>query len=223
MGAWSAAGSASHWTFSQGYNYVVVAVLDVSSVSALAATRLLLMPVNLLSTGISPLLMPFAAEWLHKSGPAAMVRRIAAIGAGLSVLSAIYLVVLWLARNWIFEHLMHKHFAHADTLLALWSLTFLVTAFRDQLRAVPATFGRFKVLFFATVATAALALVACWFGLHAFGIAGAPLAVLCGELLSLLFIIVLSVRLAQGAHPAPEAATLTATPGPVHATEPSGT
>ena len=56
-GSWSVGGAGAHWAFSQGYNYVVAGVLDVAAVSALAATRLLMMPINLLSSGVAPLLM----------------------------------------------------------------------------------------------------------------------------------------------------------------------
>ncbi|HKE94838.1 MAG TPA: hypothetical protein VKB34_11060, partial [Povalibacter sp.] len=52
LAAWSAAGAAIHWAFSQGYMYLAAGTLDVAAVAALAATRLLMMPVNLMSAGI---------------------------------------------------------------------------------------------------------------------------------------------------------------------------
>src|SRR5262249_45103765 len=52
LGAWSVSGAAVHWGFSQGYMYIVAAMLDVRAVAAIAATRLLLMPVNLMTSGM---------------------------------------------------------------------------------------------------------------------------------------------------------------------------
>ena len=51
IGMWSAAGSATHWAFSQGYNYLIAGLFDVAAVAALAATCSS-MPVNLLSTAL---------------------------------------------------------------------------------------------------------------------------------------------------------------------------
>ena len=194
-GGWSAAGSASHWFFSQGYNYVVAGVLDVASVSALGATRLLLMPINLMSSGVGPLMMPFAAEWLHAHGPRTMLKRVLVISLALTLMAGAYLLVLWIFRGWIFDHVLRKHFPEAETLLALWSATFLVNVARDQLRTFPATFGKFKLLFIATLGGAILSLLLCYLGVRHYGVAGAPLAVLVGEVLNAGFIVLLSIRI----------------------------
>jgi O-antigen/teichoic acid export membrane protein len=77
LAAWATAGAAIHWTFSQGYTYLVAGTLDVAAVAALAGTRLLLMPVNLLSMGVGSLMLPFASGWLHQHGtPTARRRRL---------------------------------------------------------------------------------------------------------------------------------------------------
>src|SRR4051794_22654901 len=41
IGAWTVAGGMIHWTYSQGYNFLIVGTLDVKAVAAVAATRLL--------------------------------------------------------------------------------------------------------------------------------------------------------------------------------------
>jgi O-antigen/teichoic acid export membrane protein len=196
-GTWSAAGAASHWTFSQGYNYIVASVVDVAAVSAIAATRLLMMPINLLSVGMGPLMMPFAAEWVQTSGREVVLRRTIIIATGLTALSGCYLLVLWLAQDWIFDHLMHKHYPHAGALMAIWSATFLIAIFRDQIRVLPAICDRFKQLWLATTISAGISLVCGYFALRAWGIIGAPLAVLLGEFVNGLYIVTLSLRLVR--------------------------
>jgi len=196
-GAWSAAGAGSHWAFSQGYNYVVAGVLDVAAVSALAATRLLMMPINLLSSGVAPLLIPFGLEWMHSHGRAAVLRRSVGIATVLTTLSAVYLLILWFLQDWIFDHLMHKRYAHAETLMAIWSATFLIAIFRDQIRVLPAVCDRFRLLWLATTVSATASLVCGFFALRAWGIIGAPLAVLLGEFVNCAYLVALSMRLAR--------------------------
>jgi O-antigen/teichoic acid export membrane protein len=196
-GIWATAGAGSHWAFSQGYNYVVAGVLDVAAVSALAATRLLMMPINLLSSGVAPLLMPFGLEWMHSHGRAAVLRRSVVIATVLTTLSAIYLLILWFLQDWIFDHLMHKRYPHAQTLMAIWSATFLIAIFRDQIRVLPAVCDRFRQLWLATTCSATTSLVCGFFALRAWGIVGAPLAVLLGEFINCAYLVVLSVSLAR--------------------------
>ncbi len=196
-GAWSAAGAGSHWAFSQGYNYVVAGVVDVAAVSALAATRLLMMPINLLSSGVAPLLIPLGLEWMHAHGRASVLRRSVIIATGLTTLSALYLLILWFLQDWIFDHLMHKHFAHAQALMAAWSATFLIAIFRDQMRVLPAICDRFRQLWFSSTTSAIISLVCGFFALHAWGIVGAPLAVLLGEFVNCAYLVYLSARLAR--------------------------
>ena len=199
-GAWSAAGAGSHWAFSQGYNYVVASVVDVAAVSALAATRLLMMPINLLSSGVAPLLIPFGLEWMHSHGRAAVLRRSVVIASGMTALAAVYLVILWFMQDWIFDHLMHKHFAHSEALMAIWSTTFLIAIFRDQIRVLPAVCDRFKQLCIATTISATISLVCGFFALRAWGIIGAPLAVLLGEIVNCAYLVLLSISLARDSH-----------------------
>ena len=194
IGGWSTAGAAAHWAFSQGYNYVVAGALDVSAVAALAATRLLMMPINLLSSGIGSLMLPTASRWLHAHGPAVVFRRLALIAAALALLALCYLGVLWLTRDWVFTRLMHKHFPQADLLLALWSCVFIIMVFRDQLLYLPGACGLFRSLTLTTGCSALLSLTFGYVAIRRIGIIGAPLAVLLGELVNVLCIIVLSLR-----------------------------
>ena len=196
-GTWSAAGAGAHWAFSQGYNYVVAGVLDVAAVSALAATRLLMMPINLLSSGVSPLLIPMGLEWMHSHGRGAVLRRSVVFATALTALSGVYLLILWFMQDWIFSRLMHKHFDHSQAMMAVWSATFLIAIFRDQIRVLPAICDRFRELWFATTISAVISLVCGFFALRAWGVVGAPLGVLLGEFVNCAYLVVLSVRLSR--------------------------
>jgi len=194
LAAWSTAGAAIHWTFSQGTLYLVAATLDVTAVAAIAATRLLLMPVNLLSTGIGSLMLPLASGWLHRHGAGLLLRRLGWFALGLSLVTVCYLSLLWLLRDWIFTVVFRKQIAARDPLLLLWGMVFLVLVVRDQLVYLLAAQGRFRAMTLLTLVSAVVSLAASYVGMLRLGVTGALVGMLAGELLSLGGTVVLSLR-----------------------------
>ncbi len=192
LGAWSVSGAGIHWVFSQGYTYLVAAMLDVQAVAAIAATRLLLMPVNLLSTGMCQMMLPTASRWLHLHGAAQLYRRLLLFCAGMAALILVYFGLMWTLRDWIFAHVLKKQFTHRDALLFLWCLIFLCTTLRDQLAHLLVVRGRLPQMSVLTFFSATVALGASYAAIRQFGVIGAPIGVLVGELLSVLGIAVLS-------------------------------
>jgi O-antigen/teichoic acid export membrane protein len=194
LAVWSTAGAAIHWSFSQGYIYLVAGTLDVTAVAAIAATRLLLMPVNLLSSGVGSLMLPLASRWLQQHGAALLLRRLGLFAAGLATLMLGYFGLLWLLRDWVFAVVLHKQPAQRDTLLLLWGVLFLVSVVRDQLVYLLAAQGRFRCMTLLTACSAAVALTASYWGMHRFGVAGALLGMLIGELANLAGVVLLATR-----------------------------
>jgi O-antigen/teichoic acid export membrane protein len=194
LAAWSAAGAAIHWAFSQGYMYLAAGTLDLSAVAAIAATRLLLMPVNLLSSGIGTLMLPLTAGWLHHHSPGFALRRLSLFAVGLAGASICYFAVLWLARDWIFTAALQKEFDHRDSLLLLWALAFLPMVARDQLLYLLVASQRFHQLTVLAFVSAVVSLLAGYLGMRHFGVVGAPLGVLVGEVINLVGIVALSLR-----------------------------
>lgn len=194
IGAWSACGALIHWLFSQGYSYLVAATLDVAAVAAIAATRLLLMPINLLSTGIGALLLPLTSGWLHTHGSALALRRLALIAAAMIVLALAYLGVLWTVRELLFAQVLQRQFPQRDALLLLWSGAFVLMVARDQLVYLLVARERFRTLTALSALSALLALLVSYLGMLRFGLIGAPLGVLTGEALNLTGILILAAR-----------------------------
>jgi O-antigen/teichoic acid export membrane protein len=194
LAVWPTAGAAIHWTFSQGYIYLVAGTLDVAAVAAIAATRLLLMPVNLLSTGIGSLMLPLASGWLHQHGAPLLWRRLGLFALGLAVATLSYFAVLWLLRDWIFAVVLKKQFAQRDELLMLWGAIFLVMVVRSQLAYLLAAQGRFRALTLLTLVSAVISLAASYWGMLRFGAAGALVGILIGELINAIGIVVHSFR-----------------------------
>jgi O-antigen/teichoic acid export membrane protein len=202
LATWSAAGAAIHWTFSQGYNYLVAGTLSVSAVTAIAGTRLLLMPINLLSTGIGTLMLPTTANWLLHHKSRRVFDRLLLVAAGIALMSVIYIGIMWLMRDWIFTHILKKSFAQRDLLLALWSVAFVLMACRDQLLYLLAARGRFRSLAALTLASALLSLTVSYLCMRHIGVVGALYGILAGEVFNVAGIVILSYRESRHVGPA---------------------
>jgi len=201
LAAWSTAGAAVHWGFSQGYIYLVASILDVTAVAALAGTRLLIMPVILLSTGIGSLMLPLASVWLQKLGGAGLWRRLCLCAMGLGAAGFGYLVLIWLLRDWIFAVVIKKDFAQRDEMLVLWGAVCLVMVLRDQLVYYLAALARFRSLTKLTLVSAIASLAISSAMMQSFGAAGALVGVLVGEVISVTGIVLLSRRAVVAARP----------------------
>ena len=194
LALWSTAGGAIHWLFSQGYTYLVAGTLDVAAVAAIGATRLTLMPVNLLSTGIGSLMLPLAARWLHDHGARFAFRRLILFASGLAAAALAYFLVLWLLRDWVFGSILNKRFEHRDTLLLMWGVCSVLAVMRDQLVFLPVARQRFRPLTGMAATAAVMSLLTCYFGMVNFGIEGALAGVLVGESINLAGLLWLSRR-----------------------------
>ncbi|MEC9356585.1 MAG: capsular biosynthesis protein [Pseudomonadota bacterium] len=194
MGLWSASGAGIHWTFGQGYSYLVAGVLSVEAVAAIAAARLLMMPINLLSSGIRSLMLPLTSGWLHAHGAPTVIRRLTLFAAGMATISLCYFAVMWLLRDWIFGTVLNKHFDSRDPLLLMWSAIFLLTVIRDQIVYLLAARERFRIMAGLTLGSAVLSILISYWGMLQYGQVGALLGMLVGEAVSLTGTIVLIMR-----------------------------
>ncbi len=192
VGAWTTTSSAIHWSFTQGYNWVIVGTLDVKAVAAVAATRLLMMPINMLSTGIGSLMLPTTSAWLREHGPRTIFLRLLLLCFGIAAIASCYFGVLWELRDWIFLHILKKQFAHRDLLICLWFAIFVLMVFRDQLLFLPLIRGRYRVLAGLTLVSALVSLSVCYLSMLHIGVVGALIGVMVGEIISVVGLIVLS-------------------------------
>jgi O-antigen/teichoic acid export membrane protein len=190
-GAWAVAGSGIHWLLIYGYSYLVAGVLDVRDVAAIAATRLSLMPVFVLSGGVSMLLFPITSRWVRDLGAPLAARRLSLLVAALGAAALLYMGTMWIARDWIFSTLLKKNFVQRDPLLIVWSAVFLVTLCRDQLATLPASRGRFRNMTLVTGLSAVVWLLASYLAMLRFGPVGAVAGILAGELVNISGIVVM--------------------------------
>jgi O-antigen/teichoic acid export membrane protein len=194
LGAWSAFGSVSHWLFSQGYNYFVAGTLGVTAVAALAATRLLVMPVNLLSTGVASLMLPIVSNWMQHFSPPKVFMRLTLASLGLASLAACYLLLMWLARGWIFDDILRKQLPDRDLLLELWCVIAIVMLCRDQLLHFLVARAKFRLTSTVTLISAVISISTSLIAMGYIGAPGALVGLLLGELFNVAGIVVFSLR-----------------------------
>ncbi|HUN94003.1 MAG TPA: oligosaccharide flippase family protein [Burkholderiaceae bacterium] len=192
IGGWALMGSAVHWLFSQGYNYVVVGILDARAVALVASMRLLMMPVNLMSQGISQILLPTASHWLRDHGPARLLQRLTIVAASVCALALVYSAIVWEMREWIFDEVLRRHDAHQGRILLLWSAVFVLMALRDQLAHFLTVRAQMKQLSSMTLVSAAISLMTTYAATVFLGVSGAVIGVLVGELINVLGIAVMA-------------------------------
>ncbi len=193
-GALSAVGSGIHWSFSQGYNYLVAGTLDINAVAALAATRMFVMPVNLLSTGIGTLMFPTTARWLRDKAPGKVFGRLVLVSSAMALASGCYLLCMWLGRDWVFDRLLKKHFLNGDTLVLLWVAISLVMIFRDQLLHLLVARARFHLTSSLTAVSAVISISCSIVAMRHHGAVGALIGLLAGEIFNVAGIVILSLR-----------------------------
>jgi len=200
-GLWAVSGAAIHWSFTQGYNYIVVGVLSVDDVAAIAATRILMMPVNLISSGVSTFMFPTVTGWLKEHSVPAVLKRIYIFTSGLVLLALCYLLILWVLRDWIFTTIMKKNFEHRDVLLVLWSAICITMILRDQLAYTLIAHARFRQLSAMAAISAIVAISISVVAMTRYGQPGALIGILIGESLSVIGVIILSLRDAKRVSP----------------------
>jgi O-antigen/teichoic acid export membrane protein len=201
LGAWTSAGAAIHWLFSQGYNFLVAGTLGVDAVAAIAATRILIMPVNLVSTGIGTLMLPTISKWLQTRSTSSVLYRQLLIATALGLAAIGYFVLLWSMRDWLFANVLKKHLAQRDELLSLWYAVGLLMLLRDQLVYLLLSKLRYRILTVLTLLSALIALGTSYFGMLRVGPPGALLGIVAGELVNVTGLIALSLREARKTPP----------------------
>lgn len=130
------------------------------------------------------MLFPVTARWIHEMGTRVACRRLFAMVFALSAAAVLYMLLMWLLRDWIFTVVLKKSFVDRDFLLLLWCAVFLVTLCRDQLATLPAARSRFRDMTLMTAASALVWLLTSYIAMRHFGPAGAVMGMLAGEFLN---------------------------------------
>lgn len=199
LGAWATAGAMIYWIYGQSYNFVLAHRMDLHAVAEVNVVRLLLMPLSLMSLGVSNVLIPNVSTWLHHEGLPVVARRLVPFVLGLLALQLLYIGLLWATRGWVMSEVMRKTIAQVDSMILLWALANLIAMTRDVFQSALIALGRFKVMAVLTGVAAIGSLSTMWYCIDRFGALGAIIGVAVGEGLSLIGVLgLLTLSLQRG-------------------------
>jgi O-antigen/teichoic acid export membrane protein len=185
LGLWSLASAVIYWLFTQSYNYVLAARLDLKAVADVNAARLILMPTIVLTVGIGSFLPPTAAAWYAEVGYQRLIRRLIYILVPFVLLYLAYFAVVWYLRDWLIGTVLHKEIGDHDRLLMLWAGLALAGLVRDVVQSALFAVGRLKSLAWQLGVSAALGLALTAFGIPHWGAAAALIGQIVGEIVNL--------------------------------------
>lgn len=195
LAIWSTSGAGLFWLYTQGFLYLVAATLGTTAVAALAATRLMLMPMNLLSSGLGGLLAPAAAGWLKEIGRARLLRRLSGIALAISSVTVLWVGLLYAFRQPLFALLFKQPLAHAEALLLAWGAVYVSMALRDQVGYLLTALGMYRQLTLLTALATVCSLSGCLGGMWWIpDVRGAMVGLLVGETVTLLGVLALVLR-----------------------------
>jgi O-antigen/teichoic acid export membrane protein len=203
LGFWSVLGATIYWVLGQSYSYLLASSLGLTAVADVNATRLLLMPAFVLTTGVASLLGPTAANWYAQIGIHRLFRRLLVFLLAVGLLELTYFVIVWVARDWLVVDVLHKHIHDRDRLLILWGGVAVVGLLRDVLQCALIAMGRLKSLAWLVGVSAAVALLLMWYGVAWWGASAVLIGQIAGEAINLAGIIYLlrrNMRLAAPSH-----------------------
>lgn len=203
LALWSTAGALIYWTFSQSYNYVLAARVDLAAVADVNAARLLLMPAIVMTVGIRGVLFPMSARWLVEIGMERLLQRLLMVFIAIAILQGLYFGVLWLGRDFVTGTILNKVIGDREQLLLLWGGLALIGLVREIAQLAIMALEQFKALAYFTAASATLSLVIMWFGLDVFGPPAALIGQIAGELVGLAGIFWLICRARRNPLPPP--------------------
>lgn len=185
LGFWSALGSTIYWFLGQSYSYVLAAGIDLRAVANVNASRVLMMPMFVLTIGVASLLGPSAATWYGQMGLRRLVRRLLVFLLVVGTVEAAYFAIVWIARDWLVVDVLHKQIADRDRLFILWAVVAFIALVRDFLQCALTATGHFRSLAWQVGISAVVAMLIMWFGIAWWGAAAALIGQIVGELLNL--------------------------------------
>jgi O-antigen/teichoic acid export membrane protein len=186
LGIWATAGALNAWLIAYASNYLLAGLVDLKAVADVNATRLLLMPVIMLTVGVQALMIPISTNWNAEVGLARLTRRLIAFALGMLLLDFIYMAVVWIFRDWLIGSFLHKQIDHSDALLLLWTGVATAGVLRDVIGLALFASGRLKSLAWQAVLCAVVSLCITLVGVRWWGAAAGLIGQIAGELINLI-------------------------------------
>lgn len=130
FGRWQLLGAAGSYGYMQASTFMVAAILGTGSTAELHAARNLLLPIQVLITGVGNYVSPRAACLYIEEGRHGLQSFVSRWGAVLSGIAAVYCVIVFCFPSQLLNILYEGKYASAVPLVRLWAVVFLLFALR---------------------------------------------------------------------------------------------
>jgi O-antigen/teichoic acid export membrane protein len=173
---------------SQSYVYLLSALTSLSETAEINAGKMFLMPIGLLIGGIGRIFLPKGSEILNKGGGHGRLIKLLTITISILIaLSILYCVALGLFFKEVVQLTIGNKYSEIGRYFLLWAGVFIAQVIRYPMVSALQVLKKFKYMAFIGAICAAVTLAGCFFGIKMFGGKGVIAALLCGEVVGIVF------------------------------------
>jgi O-antigen/teichoic acid export membrane protein len=181
-GSWAVLGSFMTALQSQSYIYLLLFLRGASSVAEMNAARLFLSPLLVMSAGLSRVMIPKMAL-LKAAGDINQAVKIAIkVMLALIVMLIFYLGIVMFAWDWLSGYMEDKSYENLGLLVAMWGVYFVGSVMVNTPSELLQVFREFRMLTLTGMVASGLVLLGSIPAIIYFGVIGAILILILGEM-----------------------------------------
>jgi len=180
-GRWALGGVALTWLQSQTYTYVLVFFLGPVGIGQANAGRIFISPFNFILTSINKVAIPRLVEF-RDSNRVKMFRISFLLTAGLLVLTTLYSAALLANMDYVSNLVLGRHDATITSVVWVWCLMLVVQMARSCGGVLLQVQRKFRLLMLANIPSVIVTIAMSVILIARFGVSGAILGLLGGEL-----------------------------------------
>lgn len=185
-GKWSLPGVLATWGQNNAYVYLSGLLLSVEATAALAAIRLLLMPINILASGLNSVYKPMWAQTIADEF-GAVSNSTKKLCLRLCVVIFAYTALLAVAWEYILIYLFSGNIQASLSLLFLWSVIFILQTIRSRESNMLQLLEEYRYLTLVGVPASIVCVVISSICIIKFGTSGALYGIIISELIMIMF------------------------------------
>jgi len=184
-GKWALLGVSVTWLQSEGFLYLLGALKGTSAVASVSASRLLLMPIIILTTSFESIVKPRGAAWLVTGEQHKLEQSLIWLTVGALAISALYMVGIMWSGERLAAMVFHTQFSDMRLLLGLWGAVLLCKICSTNLNILLQILERFDVLFYIALVSAAISLTFGYVTIQHYGAPGSLYGLIVVEVIGI--------------------------------------
>jgi O-antigen/teichoic acid export membrane protein len=192
-GKWVFLGVTSSLLQERGYIYIVTALLGLSTLAEISASRLFLVPIGLLSLSSAQIVIAKGSKMVASNNNKEFrdfVFSFVSVSLGIWF---IYYILILLISDYIVLFLGEKY-ANLQMLIAIWGIYFFIYTIRMLIGTALIVYGHFKKQAAYDIVGSTLAIASCFFLISIIGRSGGIISLIIGEAATMLLYLKLYIQ-----------------------------